>query len=31
MNFIEKHLCLNKTQAKYNVSHKKTLTKREFR
>ena len=23
MNFIEKHLCLNKTQAKYNVSHKK--------
>ena len=23
MNFIDKHLCLNKTQAKYNISHKK--------
>ncbi len=32
MNFIDKHLCLNKTQAKYNISHKKkTLTTREFR
>ena len=23
MNFTDKHLCLNKTQAKYNISHKK--------
>ena len=26
MNFIDNHLCLNKTQAKYNISHKKKDT-----
>ena len=29
MNFIDKHLCLNKTQAKYNISHKKRHLLRE--